>query len=284
MTAFSKVSGNVKGREVEITVRSLNSKNLDIRTFLPPSCFHLEHPLRKEIKKIAERGRVEIHLKIEESPEDIEIDRKKLKELINKFDFSFKKISYKNAPPELFAFLKDFYIVKRNFAEDKASGEEILRLAKKALKGLDNMKKKEGERMKRAIEKILKKLEILQKRINKEEKRQKKEIEKSIKTLMESFKKGVPEIEKKVEVEIAAMLTRRDVNEEKVRLKSHIEWLKKNLTASGSMGKKLDFIAQEILRESGTLCAKAFSDSLTQVGLEIRLLAEKMREIFSNIE
>lgn len=283
MTGFVRLCGTIgRGRRVEITIRTLNSRSLDMRLSLPFFFAPLENDIREEIKKRVERGRVEFYLLADESVRDLYIDEKILQHLLRRLNRTFKKVLKKEVPPELLVSLKEYYIKKPSTLEFSAK-RKFLKLTKRALLELEKMRRREGENMRRELWRLISKIEKLSKLIEKEENYQKRQIREDLKKMLESLKE-TEEGMKRIESEIANVITKRDISEERVRLISHVKEFKKTLKEKGAVGKKLDFLAQEILREATAMSSKAYRYSLSKISIEIKILVEKMREILNNIE
>ncbi len=288
MTGFAVASRKVGVERVDLTIRSLNSRNLDVRVSLPVALAPVEPIIRQQIEKVISRGRVDVHIKWEHPhlPERA-LDLNRILLLKKQMDKIFKVLGDNDGcPPHILFQFKDFILHDEISSPSPAVVETIVeKLLPVALRKLLRYRQQEGQRMQREVKVLLKDIEVAVTRMKKAAESHmrlaRKRFAESVATLT-----GVNDeaLRKKIEVEVATVLTKRDVNEELVRMRAHIKAFKSAMKRRGPVGRELDFIAQEIHREASTIAAKSFTAELTHLSVRVRTLTDQLREIIANVE
>jgi len=289
MTAFSQVSHTNESLTVDVTVRSFNSKSLDIACYFPESCQAFEEDIKKIIAKIHDRGRIEIRLSIKDEAKDLEQFEIDVPRALSYYQ-ALKKIKEDlNLSSDI---TLDHILTARNVIvpstkeTDKGSlWKAISQCIETASTNLDFMRRQEG-----------KNLHVdLAARMD--------EIEKNIKEI-EIDARGVPLIYKQRLMERIAFLTsdsevldpvrisqeaailadKSDVSEEITRIYSHIKQCREILESEEPGGRKLNFLIQEFNREFNTIGSKAGNASLSHKVVDLKSKLEKIREQVQNIE
>lgn len=280
MTAYGRGTLQTKRARWTLEVSSVNRKGLDIHLHLPHSLLFLDPTIRKWIGKVAERGNVTLRVtcdfkEVSHLIQQLKSEKAKWEKISDELQFSRKEITLpfllsQSAPQEI--------------ALDKASFEHDLhQVWKKASHAWITMKQQEGKLLTQDIQHRLKAIQKEMKFIEKEIPRLAKEHHAKLSERMEALKLTIdPE---QLEKEAALLANRDDVTEEMIRLKSHIEQMRNYLKSSDtSVGRTLDFLAQEMGREVGTLMAKAGSSEIARRAVHMKSEVEKIREQVQNIE
>lgn len=284
MTGYAIIKEN-GGTPVSIEIKSYNSRYLELNITLPSFLDSLEPFLHALITKKAIRGKVDVIVKAYPSPKDINltIDRdiacvymKELKALSEELEIPF------DIGMELL--LKQSGVVKQELNTDIESWKKILsNVLEKCFKEFDKGRLIEGEAL---LKDMIKQAELIQDELIK--------IKKYSVQMDECFKDTVKmrfyEVlgedgdDKRAMQEVAALLVRFTINEELVRLESHIGLLKEELSKDGPVGRRLDFICQEIMRETNTIGAKNQMKEITPSVISIKTAVENIREQVKNVE
>lgn len=285
MTGYGRgKSLNEPGWEVEI--RTVNHRFLDIYVRLPKPWLYLEEKIRGFIKERISRGRVDVYIgyssfnlerEIKTDDKAIEALYKKLLELKEKIGFE-GPISL-----QLLSLLPDIFRVEKN-VEDEELWLSLKPVLEEAVLNLNYMREEEGKNLLADISKRLnsinQKLEIIRSRREINLKEYKSRLEKRISEILE---KEILDNER-LEMEVAYFAERSDINEELVRIESHIIQFTNLFDSDEPVGKKMDFIAQEMFREINTIAAKSADYEISKQVIDIKSELEKIREQVQNLE
>ncbi len=280
MTGFGKALVSEDGVNVKVEIKSLNHRYKDVSVRLPKNFLFAEIPVRQLVAEVVERGKVDVYIQIEfEGLEgrDIRLNR----ELIGVLWEQIKDISSELSVP-----LPNFSLVLKEALEVRTEVDEekylavIKRAVEEALRALVRFREEEGERLKLDI---LRKLSRIEELVGKADSLALIAVEEAKARLMERM--AELEIDdQRVAQEVAILLDKLDVNEELVRLRSHLKAFEETLHEGSPCGRKLDFIVQEMLREANTLGVKSTYAKLTMIAVELKAEIEKVREQVQNIE
>ncbi|WP_315365104.1 YicC/YloC family endoribonuclease [Oribacterium sinus] len=286
MTGFGRCVGERDCSGITVEIKSVNSRFLDLSIRLPRTMQHLEMKCREWVKERISRGKVEIFVSLEDSTEK----KKKLllrEDLLDAYVESIKKVAEKYSLPynldakELVFFPEVAQIVEGE-EEDR---EEALFLAMElAMTEFQKAREKEGSNLKRDI---LLKLSEMQEGIDfikgKEGDIQRAYAER-LRKKMEEMLSGREVEEGRILQEVAIFADKVSTDEEITRLQSHIQRMAKLLEEEIPIGRDLDFLLQEMNRESNTILSKANDLSVSEKALKLKNHIEKIREQVQNIE
>jgi len=289
MTSFGR-SNSEEGKKRVFTVemKSVNSRYLDVNIRMPKSIISLEEEIRKMISNSLNRGKVDVFINIKNYNEgagvpkvDINLAQgylqclKEIEEKLNiKNDISVMQIA---RFPEVITMIEE---------EDKIDEiwEELKPLISSSLDMMINMREVEGEKLK---EDILIKINQIEDLVSKVEefadsipKVFKQKLEERLKDLL-----GNVEVdENRIATEVCILADKATVDEEIIRLNSHINQVRETLKLNEPIGRKLDFIVQEMNRETNTIGSKSSDIKMTNIVIDIKNILEKIREQVQNIE
>ncbi|MCW8812879.1 MAG: YicC family protein [Chlorobium sp.] len=287
MTGYGKGSSSKNKITAEVEIKSVNSRFFEVFLKMPSILSNYDYEIKEFIKSKLQRGKLNlvIHFK-KDGVEDgfSSVDKNKLLnqiELIKKV----KKISGIKENIELNHLLNNKEIFTTQETElTKAEFEIIKSALSKALDKLILMKKKEGAELARDLNSRIEK-------INKKVFEIEKEFRKSINDNYEKLKQRISDLtsnaeisEDRLNLELALIADRADVTEECVRLKSHLKFFKESLKNESEPGKKLNFLCQEMNRETNTISSKSISTAIIHSSVYIKEEIEKIREQIQNIE
>lgn len=289
MTGFGKASLERDGREITIELKSVNHRFLDIGMRLPRSISFLEDCLRKAIGANISRGHVDVFMVYKnnrDDSKDVEINYN----ILDKYYLALNTINDKYdlkddiSATSLMRMPEAFEIVEK--AEDQG---EIIKLCEEtcilAVKQLKEMRKNEGQRLvddnKEKLAKLSKNVSFIEKRADSIPIEYKEKLTERINDLL-GAKFEIDEA--KLANEVAFMADKASIDEEIVRLKSHIEQMKAQFELDEPVGRKLDFIVQEMNREINTIGSKSADVEILNCIIQSKSEIEKMREQIQNIE
>ena len=280
MTGYGKAEKQFDNKNISVELRSLNSKSLDLNTRLPYHLKEIENQLKKTIGEALVRGKVDLSLHIENTnlsnAKTINVNT------VNQYIDQLSQI-HEGDRFELLKVAMRLPDVLRTNLEDLNDLEvvAIKDLLNVALEHLDSHRLDEGKTLE--IE-FLKRLEALSNLLTEAEKIDPERTQKVSEKLKDNLNELKVEIDQnRFEQELIYYLEKYDITEEKVRLKTHIDYFKETLDASVSSGKKLGFIAQEMGREINTIGSKANHAALQKVVVQMKDELEKIKEQLLNV-
>ena len=287
MTGYGKSSLSINSREYQIEMKTVNHKYIDINIKIPRIISYLEEDIRREISTKIKRGKIDITIGFENYSKDVNNVKintglaKMYIDNLRKLAEEEKLIS--NIEVTDIAKLPDVLIIKNNLDENKIK-DELLYTIRDSINQLIIMRENEGKKIAEYINSKISQIEINVQEIFSlstgliEEYVVK--LEARIKELLKT-----EEIDKtRLMQEVVIYADKCSVEEEITRLKSHILQLRNLLNINEPVGKKMDFLIQEMNRETNTIGSKANSLEITNRVVEIKTILEDIREQIQNIE
>jgi len=288
MTGYGRGEWQENERRVEVEVKSFNNRYLDISPHLPRRLNSLETQVRSLIKQRVSRGRVEVSVQINDSSlaeQRLELDLALAKD----YHLALKILQQDLGIPgeirlETLANFKDIFTrkeVETHLEKEWAS----LRVAlEAALSSLEQMRRDEGLALREDFLSRLKALEEMAREIEKKAPLALKACRDRLAERVQELSGGLPVDEVRLAQEVAYLAERSDITEELVRIRSHLNQFREMLDDPEPVGRKLEFLLQEINREANTIGAKASDAGIAQVAVGIKSELEKMREQVQNVE
>lgn len=289
MTAYGRGEIQKEGVLFIAEIRSLNNRYRDVILRISKNYQALENELKSVITSRIRRGRIEVTIQIEKDAEE-SLDNLELNwPLVNTYFKFFNQMNERfglNQEIKIDSLLqlKDAILLKPNEAdvEKVMSGlEDVLRLA---LDSLDVMRMKEGEAIQADI---IERLTLVEGLLNQVDYRAPILIEEYREKLTNKISHMLLDVEleeSRFTQEVAFFAERSDVTEEIVRIRSHLEQFREYLSRDDALGRRLDFLIQEINREVNTLSAKASDSFISKLVVEMKAELEKLREQVQNVE
>jgi uncharacterized protein (TIGR00255 family) len=290
MTGFAREEGADEGAQWIWEARSVNARGLDIRCKLPPGLDRLEAPVREAISARARRGNVSVNLTLSRRAGEgaLRVNRALLDEVIRLRDALGDIVD--PAPPRLEALLAVRGIVElaedeRDEAAETARDAVLLASLERTLDAMSAMRREEGARLAAIFADQIAELTKLAKSASETAAVQpdaiKARLAEQVAALMEADP-GLPE--ERLAQEAALLAAKADVAEELDRLRAHIAAVSDLMSTGEAVGRRLDFLCQELNREANTLCAKSSDIDLTNIGLALKAAIERLREQVQNVE
>lgn len=288
MTGFGRAKLTIDGLDVTVEIKSVNHRYFEFTSRLPRGCNFLEEKLKSFCAQYITRGKVEASVMIDDCGEgntEVEVNSAYAAALVSKLKKTAEELHIENdVKMSSLILLPDFLNVKKRTLPDETVTAAVLKTAEEAVGGFVEMRETEGARLKGDIngrtDFILKQVEFIDERSPKTVAAYRERLEKKIKELLGD--KTVDE--QRLLTETAIFADKVAVAEETVRLKSHITQLNDLLNAGGAVGRKLDFIVQEMNRETNTIGSKAQDAEITRAVVDMKSEIEKIREQIQNIE
>ena len=285
MTGFGAADAQWETWICQVEIRSVNQRFLDIRCRLPFGFQTMEPEIKKQIKAVSSRGKIDCSIKLEKgaSEEKLELNLERAQhynELLTEFEaLSGRKVGVDARD------LSSLNIIEENkTGEPPEKFEKVIQeCLSRALEGLQEMKEREGQAMQSDIQQRLSSCGNI---VNSIEKLSQAEPERFRDRLQERFSQlteGVEINPERLEQEIALLADRLDISEEVVRFRTHLEHMDEILSQR-EVGKKAEFLMQELNREVNTMASKSNHAGISQSSVEIKSELEKVREQLQNIE
>jgi uncharacterized protein (TIGR00255 family) len=289
MTGFGRGEASAGGFLVTVEIKTLNSRYLDISVRMPQSIQHKEVELKECIQGKLSRGKVNLNINVEQSADigpDIKLNQKAV-ESYGKLLNELRKTAGISEPVTLKDIMQ-FNDLFESKEEDPKEIETIWSCTRSALESaLDNLNRmriKEGTELKEDLAHLIEGIsEGLKNVIEISEKRAPDVREK----LQERIRKLIVDEKidpERLEMEIALLVDKMDINEEVIRLQSHLKFFLEALEADEPVGRRLNFLCQEINRELNTIGSKANDSSIAHIIVLGKEKLEQIREQVQNIE
>ena len=293
MTGFGRGEYSDEISKVTVEIRSVNHRYLDIFVKMPRRYSFAEETIKTAIKNRVHRGKVEVSVSVDnigKSDSDVRLDKElaaryysALSELRDSFDFGEdSRVSF-----SLLAKMPDVIVTTPAAEDEDAMTARLLGAVEKALDDFCGMREAEGEKLVADLSARADLIEDLKNHIEKRAPEIEREYAAKFKARVEDILGGVYEVpEERVALEAAIFADKANITEELVRLGSHISQLRGFLNSDGreAIGKKIDFLIQEMNREANTIGSKSNDREITSYMLELKAEIEKVREQVQNIE
>ncbi|MDY6064780.1 MAG: YicC/YloC family endoribonuclease [Finegoldia sp.] len=287
MTGFGKASKSFDDFDVDIELKSVNNKYLDINFNTPPYLNFLQEDMRKLIKTRLKRGRVDLFIRINQGVQrasEVDLDIDLAEKIYEKLELLRAKLNLKAdiSLRDLVAYPDILTFSYPDYDEDKLR-EGVLEVLDSAIQNIASMREKEGHNLRFDLESNLDKIKEEIDKLNDYKDsyllNHMKELEKRVKDLIKDKKVD----QDRMYLELAVLAEKCDINEEVTRMYSHIDQFRSSLEGEG-IGRRLDFIVQEMNREVNTISSKSGSKEITNSVIDIKSYIEKIREQIQNIE
>ena len=288
MTGYGRYEVEANERKILVEVSSVNHRYLDLNIRTPRILMQYEEVIRRIVKEKLTRGKVEIAISMQSvAQEDVEVVVNEslgaaylegLRMLGRKFDLEddLKLSALMN--------INDLVSIQKKTVNNEAIEAQIESALQGALEAFIKMRQKEGEALKQDI---LQKCKVLSEMVIAIESRSPKVViqyKERLKARLAQLLDGVSVDENRITTEIALFADKCAIDEEITRLKSHIKQLEEILEEGQVVGRKLDFLMQEMNREANTIGSKANDYEITKIVVALKTEIEKIREQVQNIE
>ncbi len=288
MTGFGSAKGTVEGIEVTVELKSVNNRYLDTSVRLPRSFMFAEETIKSAVQSHISRGKVDVFVTINTAMADdmaVVVNEPLLKGYID----AIKHISEEyELPSDMTAMtvsrFPDVLSVEKRELDADAVAAGIREIAEQALNDFDSMRLREGEKLR---DDVLSKLDTINGLVSTVEENAPKTVAEYRERLLQKLNDviGTAGIdESRILTEAAIFADKVAVDEETVRLRSHMSQLKTMINGSSPTGRKIDFLIQEFNREANTIGSKCQNADIAHVVVDLKSEIEKIREQIQNIE
>lgn len=289
MTGFGQSIVEVEGLQVSVTLQGVNHRYLDLVLRLPEDLRFLEAAIRERLVALVRRGRCEASVvlrRLHESEVEVELRQGAVRKLIAACQ---PLVEAGDLVGQLtigdLARSPTFLRVEKSTASWSSDDDAaVWRSLDAALAQFEASRVGEGVRIGQALDAILGRLLAVAGALRDRLPAARAAIAESVRLRLREWTQESGVDEERLLSEIAVLAEKSDVQEEMDRLAAHLDQLEEVSRRSGPIGRHLDFLAQELLRELNTLCAKCRDTRVVQLGLDARLLCEQIREQVQNVE
>jgi uncharacterized protein (TIGR00255 family) len=284
MTAFSRQPIEQEWGNGAWELRSVNSRFLETNFRLPESLRYLEFKLRDRLRKKLNRGKIDCNLKLEISQNDEEglsINSDFARSLIQSHE-QLQELAGIEQAPDLTRMLHLPGMIKKSELNAEQMEKDLLSSLENAIDQLINMRAREGDSI---AEMIIQRTNGIEKQVSHVREEMPKIVEWQKAKILNRFEEVKLDFEEsRIEQEMVMIAQKIDVDEELDRLDTHISEINRLVAKGGVVGRRLDFLMQELNREANTLGSKSISSKTTAASVELKVLIEQMREQIQNIE
>ena len=288
MTGYGLFEKKCEDFYIKVEMKSVNNRYLDMNVRMPSSIMYAEEAVRSFIKSKIKRGKLDVFINFEyldSSQVEIDIDY----ELLNKYISISKELEENYGLSSDLSFskiMKDSNIVKAQKADFDGDyiKEELLKVLDEAAKDFLKSRAFEGEKIREDFKVKLDEVERLTYFIEERAPLSLKENENRLRERIAEFLQSSEVNEDRILTEIAIMLDKLSIDEEITRLKIHIQNFNDIINEEGPIGRKLDFLIQELNREANTIGSKSNDIEITSAVVMLKSEIEKLREQAQNVE
>lgn len=287
MTGVGRAEATFKpsGTPMRVDIRSVNHKYFELISKLPPQFTGCEREIYEMVRRVVHRGYIQLQITLDETPASpqVTVDRQLVRDYI-RLTRELKKKFHLQGEVNIntLLILPGVITTKKANLNHTQLWRTGRKLITQAIRELVKMEEMEGANLmrdlRRRINKIRRAIRAIEERVPKRLAERRKNLLEQLESL------NIPTTPKRILEEVAFISERLDIHEECVRLKSHCSMFLRALRSSAPVGKKLDFIAQEMLRETDTLAAKARDVLISRRAIEIKGEIEKLKEQLRNVE
>ena len=288
MTGYGRAVETVNGREFTVELRSVNNRYLDCSVRLPRMLSFAEDAVKQAVKGSISRGKVDVFITVRsEAGDEVQVTLNKavlqsyltaMHQMVDEFgvkdDISVSAVSR----------LPEVFVIEKPQVDEEQLMADLMSVVAKALEGYDAMRQAEGEALDRDLrsrgQTILEYVAQVEAGNGKTVTDYRARLEAKIKEVLANTAID----ESRILTEAAIFADKVAVDEETVRLRSHLKQMNNMLSTGGAVGRKLDFLLQEMNREANTIGSKCTDVNLARIVVDIKAELEKIREQTQNIE
>lgn len=288
MTGYGRAVQTLRGREITAELRSVNNRFLDCGVKLPRSFSYAEDAVKQTVKQSVSRGKVDVYISVaaaEDEAVNIRLNRPVLEGYLNALrtiaaDYGVRD----DVSATSLARMSDVFTVEKPAEDEEQNTQDILTVVREALETYNAMRATEGAAL---AADLRANAALILEYVGRVEQRSPitvQEYRARLEAKMREVLAGTTVDESRILTEAAIFADKVAVDEETVRLRSHLSQMEALLSGGGPIGRKLDFLLQEMNREANTIGSKGNDIEQARNVVEIKALLEKIREQVQNIE
>ncbi len=288
MTGYGGAKGSCEGFDISVELKSVNNRYLDCSVRLPRSFLFAEEAIKACVQKHISRGKVDVFVSVANTGDDSVVVS--VNEALAKgYAAAIKQIAQLcNLPDDVNALsiarMSDVLSVEKKEADKDVLAAGITAICEQALEEFDAMRAREGDKLAADVEDRLVTIEGYVSAVEKRSPETVAEYREKLWKKMNDVLSGAGVDEQRILTEAAIFADKVAVDEETVRLRSHIAQMREMLCGGSPIGRKMDFLIQEFNRESNTIGSKCSNSDIAKIVIELKSEIEKIREQIQNIE
>lgn len=288
MTGYGRAQQTIDGMDITFEIKSVNHRYYEYSSRLPRAYGFLDDKIKSHLQRMVSRGKVDVYLYIEttDAPgSDVTVNHSLAKAYIDAYQELEKTYGLRyDVSVSVLARNPDILTVHKTAEDEEAVWAAVRTVVDEAVARFVAMRETEGERMKADV---LSRRETILSAVEKVEERSPQTVKEhmdKIVTRMHELLESASVDEQRLLTEAAIFADKIAVAEETVRLRSHLDQLAQMLESDEAIGRKLDFLVQEINRETNTIGSKASDVTIARIVVDMKAEIEKIREQIQNIE
>ena len=288
MTGYGRAVETVNGREFTVEVRSVNNRYLDCTVKLPPMLSFAEEAVKQAVKATISRGKVDVYITVHsESAADVQVSLNKplvegylaaMKEMVSEYGVT------DDISVSLLSRMSEVFTVEKPQVDEDALKNDLMGVVNQALESYDAMRSVEGQALENDLRSRGNTILELVSQVEAGNAQTVIDYRTRLENKLKEVLANTAIDESRILSEAAIFADMVAVDDETVRLRSHLEQMNAMLTKGGALGRKLDFLLQEMNRESNTIGSKCTDVRLARIVVDIKAELEKIREQTQNIE
>ena len=288
MTGYGRYQDTVGGKDISVEIKSVNHRYFEFSSRISRAYGFIEDKLKNFVQSQVSRGKIDMHVSIvslDDGAMEVELNRSLAKGYVDALRTLASEFGLSDdITVSAVARYSDIFTVRRAAEDEEAIWEAVKSVAQKALDNFIAMREAEGAKLRADVESradtILAAVEKVEAGSKETLAAYRQRLYNKLTEVLEN--KAVDE--QRIVTECAIFADRIAVDEETVRLRSHIDQLRKVLDSDEPSGRKLDFIVQEMSRETNTIGSKSQSSAIAHIVVDVKAEIEKIREQIQNIE
>lgn len=288
MTGFGRGEDTIGGRHIVFEIKSVNHKYFEFISRIPRGYLFLEDKLKAYIQGKISRGKVDVFLQIE-TLEETDVQVLVNHSLASAYVTALQELKERYQLPDepslaLLSKCSDIFSVHKAPEDEDAVWEAVRQVADQAIASFLKMREAEGARLKADILEKAGEIVALVDQVERHTPETVEHYRERLKAKIEELLQDNRFDEQRVLTEVAIFADKVAVDEETVRLRSHFQQLQRLVDSDGPVGRKIDFLVQEMNREANTIGSKSVNSQIAYLVVDIKALIEKIREQVQNVE
>lgn len=288
MTGYGSGKAQLGNKTFTVEIKSVNSRYSDFSIKMPRVYTFLEDPIRKAAQEKINRGKVDIYVNVESSGDDdsvVKVNTSLAKEYLQGLRALSSELQItSNTTAETFLRIPDVFVLDKAPEDENLIKETVLKALCEALCGFDTMRIAEGEKLESDLREHLAFIIDATAKVEERSPEIVSEYRQRIEERMKDILAGASYDETRLLTEVAIFADKVNVNEETVRLRSHVDQFNEMLSGGGCVGRKIDFLIQEMNREINTIGSKSNDLDVARIVIDVKAEIEKLREQIQNVE
>jgi len=288
MTGYGSAKGSVEGLEISVELKSVNNRYLDTSVRLPRSFLFVEEEIKSAVQRHISRGKVDVFVSVDSSGADdmvVKVNEPLLRGYIEAINGISREYSLVNDMTAMsLCRFPDVLSVEKKEMDAEAISGAVAAIAEQALADFDSMRVREGEKLRADVLDRLTTIDSLVSIVETESPKTVAEYRSRLEAKMAEVLGTAGIDENRILAEAAIFADHIAVDEETVRLRSHMAQLEEMINGDSPTGRKIDFLIQEFNREANTIGSKCQNSHIAHVVVDLKSEIEKIREQIQNIE